>query len=45
VQSAGYIARIAAANGLAEILSFEQTIRGAPGSEAPGSVFFLRKNA
>jgi len=45
VQSAGYIARIAAANGLSEVLSFAQTIRGAPGSGAPGLVFFLRKNA
>ena len=45
VQSAGYVKRIAAASGLAEISSFEQTIRGAPGSGAPGLVFFLRKNA
>ncbi|MEO8441494.1 MAG: tetratricopeptide repeat protein [Betaproteobacteria bacterium] len=44
VQSASYIKRITAASGLAEISSFEQTIRGAPGSGAPGLVFFLRKN-
>ena len=45
VQSAGYIARIAAASGFGEILSFEQTIRGKPGTGAPGFAFFLRKNA
>ena len=45
VQSAAYISRIAAASGLAEILSFEQTIRGAPDSGAQGLVFFLRKTA
>jgi len=43
VQSAAYIKRIAAEGGLSEVLSFEQTIRGAPGSGAPGLVFFLRK--
>jgi predicted TPR repeat methyltransferase len=43
-QSAGYVRRIAAAGGLSEIDSFEQTIRGAPGAGAPGLVFFLRKN-
>ncbi len=45
MQSAAYIKRIAEASGLAEILSFKQTIRGAPGHEVPGLVFFLRKNA
>jgi predicted TPR repeat methyltransferase len=43
-QSAAYIRRIAEHNGLAEIESFEQTIRGAPGTGAQGLVFFLRKN-
>lgn len=45
VQSAAYIKRIAAENNFTDVLSFEQTIRGAPGSGAPGLVFFLRKNA
>jgi predicted TPR repeat methyltransferase len=43
VQSADYIRRIAAAGGLAELTSFAQTIRGAPGDGAPGRVFFLRR--
>lgn len=43
-QSAGYIRRIAAGSRLSEIVSFEQTIRGAPGAGAPGLVFFLRKS-
>ncbi|MEO7727020.1 MAG: methyltransferase domain-containing protein, partial [Burkholderiales bacterium] len=44
VQSANYIRRIAADNGMSELDSFEQIIRGAPGTGAPGLVFFLRKN-
>ena len=45
VQSASYIERIAAASGLALLLSFEQMIRGEPGTGVPGLAFFLRKNA
>jgi predicted TPR repeat methyltransferase len=45
VQSAAYIRRIAAASGLTELLSFEETIRGVPGHGAPGLVFYLRKTA
>ncbi len=44
VQSAGYVGRIAADSGMTVIESFEQIIRGAPGSGAQGLVFFLRKN-
>ena len=43
-QSAGYIRRLAGHSGLSEVDSFEQTIRGAPGTGAPGRVFFLRKS-
>ncbi|MDB5807994.1 MAG: methyltransferase [Betaproteobacteria bacterium] len=43
VQSAAYIQRIAAESGFAELVSFEETIRGAPGHGAPGLVFILRK--
>ena len=43
-QSARYIRRIAAHAGLTEVESFGQTIRGAPGTGAPGLVFLLRKS-